>query len=346
LFSVKEIAERLGAKFKGNANLVITGIASLEVATETQLSFLANSKFRSQLNTTQAGCVLLSDKDADSYEGTCIMLDDPYLGYAKSAQILNSTPVPESGISDRAVIDKTAVIGSNVYIGPGCVLAKNVELGDDVILEANVCIGEGCKIGKGTRVFANVSIYYNVEIGESCLIHAGAVLGADGFGFANEDGEWVKIPQLGGVVLGNNVELGANACVDRGALIDTVVGDGVKLDNFCHIAHNVEIGKNVAMAAYAGVAGSTKVGDYSTFSGRTTILGHLDIAPGTHVTACSVINTSNKEPGVFSSGTGMQDNKSWRRNVARFRQLDDMAKQLKALEKQVERLSNENKDKE
>ena len=339
MFTVEKIAEQLKAEARGNTKLEISGVASLELADESQLSFLANSKLKDQLDTTLAGCVLLSEKEAQDYPNTCIIVGDPYLAYAKCAQWLDTTPVPSPSISEHAVIHLSAKLGKNVSIAAGCVIEEFAEIGDNVILGPNVTVGLGSTIGSNTRIFANVSIYHGVSIGQNCLIHSGAVLGADGFGFANEKGEWVKIPQLGGVEIGERVEIGANACVDRGALKNTIIGDGVKLDNFCHIAHNVVIGKNVAMAAYAGVAGSTKVGDYSTFSGRSTILGHLDIAAGTHVTACSVINKSNKEAGVFSSGTGMQDNKTWRKNVARFRQLDDMAKQIKHLEKQLKELS-------
>lgn len=343
-YSVAEIASLLNAEFFGDGSHQINGIASLEKAQKNELSFLSNSKFKAQLNTTLAGCVLLSELPKEAADQNYIILKDPYLGFAKVAQLLDSTPVPELVIHKKAEIHPSVVLGKNVSIAAGVVIEKNCVINNGVILAANTVVGEGTTIGENTRIFANVSIYHNVKIGESCLIHAGAVIGADGFGFANEKGEWIKIPQTGRVIIGNNVEIGANACIDRGALNDTIIGDGVKLDNLCHVAHNVELGKNVAMAAYAGVAGSTKVGDYCTFSGRSTILGHLEIAAGTHVTACSLINRSNKEPGVFSSGTGMQDNKSWRKNVARFRNLDEMAKQLKALEKKLQLMQGDNQE--
>ncbi|MCW8877704.1 MAG: UDP-3-O-(3-hydroxymyristoyl)glucosamine N-acyltransferase [Kangiellaceae bacterium] len=340
LYSVSDLAAYLKASYRGNGEHSISSIAPLDQASSHQISFLTSSKFKAQLDSSQAGCVLLCEDDASGYNGNCIVLDDPYLGFAKVAQLLDTTPVPELEINRTASIAISAKIAEDVCISPGCVIEDDVVIEQNVILGPNVVVGKGTTIGQGTRIFSNVSIYHNVQVGKSCLIHAGAVIGADGFGFANEKGEWVKIPQMGRVIIGDNVELGANTCVDRGALNDTILGDGVKLDNFCHIAHNVVLGKHVAMAAYAGVAGSTKVGDFCTFSGRSTILGHLEIAPGTHVTACSVINRSNKEAGVFSSGTGMQDNKAWRKNVARFRQLDDMAKQMKQLQKQIKELQN------
>jgi UDP-3-O-[3-hydroxymyristoyl] glucosamine N-acyltransferase len=337
-YSIAEIAKLLDAEFVGDGSHLISGVASLDNAQVTDISFLNNSKFKSQLNTTQAGCVLVSASEKELAATNVIILSDPYLGFARVAQLLDSTPIPKSAIHSTAQIDPDVKLGNNISVAAGVVIEEGCEIADNVIIGANTTIAQGCKIGENSRIYTNVSIYHFVTIGRSCLIHAGAVIGADGFGFANNKGEWVKIPQTGKVILGDNVEVGANTCIDRGALNNTIIGNGVKLDNLCHIAHNVELGAHVAMAAYAGVAGSSIIGDYATFSGRSTILGHLSIAAGTHVTACSLINRSNKEPGVFSSGTGMQDNKSWRKSVARFRQLDDMAKQIKALEKQLKLL--------
>lgn len=340
-FSIAEIAKKLNAEFSGDGAFLIDGIASLDKAGPSDISFLNNPKYKHQLDTTQAGCVLLSESMSKSSKSNCIILDDPYLGFARVAQLLDTTPVPSPGVHANAQIAASASLGKNVSIAAGCVIEEDCIIGDNVILAANVVIGKGSRIGSNSRIFANVTIYHYVYIGDWCLVHAGAVIGADGFGFANEKGKWVKIPQTGKVIIGDHVEVGANACIDRGALNDTIISDGVKLDNLCHIAHNVKLGANVAMAAYAGVAGSSVIGEYSTLSGRATILGHLEMAPGTHVTACSLINRSNKEPGVFSSGTGMQENKAWRKNVARFRQLDDMAKQIKLLEKQLKKLQGD-----
>ncbi len=339
-YSIAELARRLEAEFIGDGEHLIERVASLDKATSSDISFLNNPKYKSQLNTTQAGCVLLSESMQDIAQTNCIVIADPYLGFARIAQLLDTTPIPEAGIAKHSHIGENVQLGANVSIAPGCVVEDNCVIGDNVILGANVVVGTGSHIGAGSRIFANVTLYHYVYLGDQCIVHSGAVIGSDGFGFANNKGTWVKIPQTGKVIIGSQVEIGANACIDRGALNDTLIGDGVKLDNLCHIAHNVELGANVAMAAYAGVAGSTKVGDFCTFSGRSTILGHLDIAAGTHVTACSLINRSNQKPAVFSSGTGMQENKAWRKNVARFRQLDSMAKQLKALEKQIKNMQD------
>ncbi len=341
IYSVAELARLLGAEFIGDAEHKITGIASLDKAKKNEISFLSNPKFKSQLDTTLAGCVLLSKDHVGKVKNNAIFLTDPYLGFARVAQLLDSTPLPDIEIHPTAVVSPTAKIGRNVALGAGCVIERNVEIDDNVIVGANAVVGEGAKIGAHTRLWANVTVYHHVSIGKYCIIQSGAIIGSDGFGYANDKGEWVRIPQTGIVEIGDHVDIGANACIDRGALNNTIIGDGVKIDNLCHIAHNVVVGEHTAMAGFTGIAGSSTVGKYCTFSGRSSILGHLSIADKTHVTACSLINRSNKEPGVFSSGTGMQENKAWRKNVARFRQLDDMAKQLKKLEKEIKLLQGD-----
>ncbi|WP_444994616.1 UDP-3-O-(3-hydroxymyristoyl)glucosamine N-acyltransferase [Aliikangiella sp. IMCC44359] len=340
-FTVAEIARLLDAEFQGDGEHKILGIASLDKASSADISFLSNPKLKVQLNTTKAGCVLLSEDARDFASGNSIVVKDPYLGFARVAQLLDSTPVPNAGVHPSAQVSDSAQLGNNVSVGAGCVVEENVIIHDDVILGANTVVAKGAVVGAGSRLYSNVTVYHYVQIGKNCIVQSGAVIGSDGFGYANDKGIWVRIPQTGSVIMGDDVDIGANACIDRGALNDTIIGNGVKIDNLCHIAHNVVIGEHSAMAACSGVAGSTTIGKHCTFSGRSSILGHLSIADGTHVTACSLINRSNKEAGVFSSGTGMQDNKIWRKNVARFRQLDDMAKQLKKLEKELTKLKSE-----
>ena len=341
MYTVEQIARLLEAEYIGDGNHRITGLAPIDTAGPDEITFLSDPKYKSQLDTTQAGCVLVSAMLKDNLPTNGIILKDTYLGFAKVAQLLDSTPVPEKNIHPSAFVGEEVSIGQNVAIAPGCVIEDNVVIEDDVIIGANTVIGQGSVIGKNSRLFANVSIYHNVKIGEACVVQSGAIIGSDGFGYANEKGTWIRIPQTGGVVIGDYVDVGANACIDRGALKDTIIGNGVKIDNLCHIAHNVIVGEHTAMAGFTGIAGSATIGKHCTFSGRSSILGHLSIADGTHVTACSLINRSNKEAGVFSSGTGMQDNKTWRKNVARFRQLDDMAKQLKRLEKEFKKLQGD-----
>lgn len=341
-FSVRQIAQLLDAKFIGNGDDLIDSTASLDKAQKSDICFFNQTKYLDQLNTTSAGCVLLSAEVKHQSKANCVLVNDAYLAFAKVAQLLDSTPQPEAGIHPSVQIHASVQLGKNVAIAAGCVIEKNCIIGDQVSLAANVFVGQDSAIGARTKVYANVTFYHTVKIGEDCIFHAGAVIGSDGFGFANEKGRWVKIPQTGGLLIGNQVDIGANSCIDRGALNNTIIGDGVKIDNLCHIAHNVELGEHVAMAGFSAIAGSSKIGDYCTLSGRSSILGHLTIAPGTHITACSLINRSNKQAGVFSSGTGMQENKLWRKNVARFRQLDEMARKIKQLEKQLEKIQGDN----
>ncbi|MET1254721.1 UDP-3-O-(3-hydroxymyristoyl)glucosamine N-acyltransferase [Aliikangiella maris] len=343
VFTVAQIARLLDADFVGDGDYQIITLAPLDEAGEHDISFLSNPKLKEQLNTTQAGCVLLSHDVREHTLKNAIYVKDPYLGFAKVAQELDTTPKPLPGIAESAIINKNVTIEAGVSIGAGVVIEEGVFIGADSIIEANCVIGRQAKVGQKCRLYANVTVYHQVEIGDGCILQSGAIIGSDGFGYANEKGTWIRIPQTGRVILGKDVDVGANACIDRGALKDTIIGDGVKIDNLCHIAHNVVIGEHTAMAGFTGIAGSATIGHHCTFSGRSSILGHLSIAPGTHVTACSLINRSNKEPGVFSSGTGMQDNKTWRKNVARFRQLDEMAKQLKKLEKELSILKGETK---
>lgn len=339
--TVAEIANIVGGRVIGDKEIEIQRVSPLDQATKDDVSFLSNPKFEQQLDTTQAGCVLLSDSYTKQPSVTSVLCKDPYLAFALVAQALDKIPLPATHISPTATIHSSVVLGDNVKIAAGAVIEKNCQIGDNVCIGANSYLGEGGVIGDNSIVYANVSIYHGVHIGASCIVHSGVVIGCDGFGYANDAGQWVKIPQSGGVKIGDRVEIGANACIDRGALKDTIISSGVKIDNLCHIAHNVEVGENTAMAAFTGIAGSSKIGQSCTFSGRSSIIGHLDIAPGTHLTAGTLVNKSNETAGVFSSGTGAQDNKTWRKNVARFKQLDAMAKKLKVLEKQMSELKNE-----
>ncbi|MFT6733612.1 MAG: UDP-3-O-[3-hydroxymyristoyl] glucosamine N-acyltransferase [Polaribacter sp.] len=354
MLTLAEIANKVCGELVGDEAHLISKVSSLDIAKSTEISFLSNIKLESELNITQAGCVLvskayfkqhlsqklISDTSEninlhDNRRKNFIVCEDPYLAFALVSQLFDSTPKPAYGISDKANISDSAKIGDSVSIASGCSIGANVIVADNVSIGANVVIGEGVTIGANSIIYPLVSIYPNTSIGENCIFHSSCVIGSDGFGYANNKGLWVKIPQTGGVVIGNKVEVGANSCIDRGALRDTIIGDGVKIDNLCHIAHNVDVGENTAMAAFTGIAGSSTIGKNCTFSGRSSIIGHLSIADKTHLTAGTLVNKSNKEAGVFSSGTGAQDNKLWRKNVARFKQLDQLAKRIRFLEKQL-----------
>ena len=267
------------------------------------------------------------------------MLDNPYLGYAKLSQEFALIPY-FNGIDKTAQVHATATIGQGVKLAAGTVIGPYVSLGDNVSIGPNSVVGGHCSIGEHTHLAANVTLYHHIEIGHHCNIHSGAIIGADGFGFAKDGPEWVKIAQLGGVIIGDYVEVGAGTTIDRGALDNTIIGCGVKLDNQVQIAHNVELGDYTAIAGCTAIAGSTKLGKNCTIAGACGITGHLTLGDGVHVTAMSLVTHSISEPGAYSSGTGLDTNQKWRRNATRFKQLDQMAKRLKQLELEMTQLQN------
>jgi UDP-3-O-[3-hydroxymyristoyl] glucosamine N-acyltransferase len=341
-FTIGEIARHLNADFVGDQHFVVSGIADLNQAKPDQISFLSNPKFKSSLADSKAGALLLSPELESLWSKAAILVNNPYVAYAKVAQLFDSTPNYECEISSHAVVADSAQIGKNVAIAASVVIGENAIIEDGVQIGPGTVIGEGSHIKKLTKLWANVTVYHDIEIGEHCIIHSGTVIGSDGFGYANEAGQWIKIPQVGRVVIGDRVEIGANCAIDRGAINDTIIEDGVILDNMIHIAHNVKLGAGCAMAAFSGIAGSTELGKGVTISGSVAILGHLNIPDGTHITARSFVNKSLTEPGIYSSGTTLQTNKDWKKSLIRYRQLDDMAKKLKQLEKQMTQLQQGN----
>ncbi len=343
MLTLAKVADHIGGELVGDKEHLVCKVSSLDVAKNSEISFLSNIKFESELNTTQAGCVLVSrvfyaqSLSSVKLDNNFIICEDPYLAFALVGQLLDTTIKLAKGISKKINIEDSVQLGRAVSIACGCSIGEDVIIGDNVSIGANVVIGNGVKIGANSVIYPLVSIYPNTTIGENCILHSNCVIGSDGFGYANKQGEWIKIPQTGGVIIGNDVEVGANTCIDRGALKNTIIRDGVKIDNLCHIAHNVDVGENTAMAAFTGIAGSTTIGKNCTFSGRSSIIGHLNIADKTHLTAGTLVNKSNSEAGVFSSGTGAQENKQWRKNVARFKQLNELAKRIRSLEKQLQK---------
>lgn len=335
-FLLTDIARLLGANLVGG-DCQIKGLATLEQAQSGQLSFFANPRYLEQLKATKASAVLVSADFSQFAPCAALVLDNPYLGYAKASALFDQTADispgwgPGVSVAPSAVIDPSAQLSANVVVGEGSVVGENVFVGP------NTVIGRGCRLDDGVRLNANVTLYDDIKIGQNSLIHSGAVLGADGFGFAPDGRRWEKIHQLGGVTIGQNVEVGAGTTIDRGALSDTVIEDGVKLDNQIQIAHNVIIGDSTAIAGCTAVAGSTKIGAHCTIAGGVGIAGHLEIAAGTHVTAMSLISKSIEKAGAYSSGTGQMPYKQWKRSVVRFRQLDDLAKRIKSLEEKIEK---------
>ncbi|USD36765.1 MULTISPECIES: UDP-3-O-(3-hydroxymyristoyl)glucosamine N-acyltransferase [Ferrimonas] len=333
--TLTELASLVGATVKGDGNKEVARVATLDNAGPDHISFLANSKYRKQLDHTAAGAVILSEADSDAYSGNALIAANPYVCFARIAQILDTTPMAADCVHPSAVIDASARLGTNVTVAANAVIEADAVIGDNVQIGAGSVVGRGAHIGQGTRLWANVTLYHGVELGQDCIIHSGAVIGSDGFGYANEAGQWIKIPQVGSVRIGNRVEIGSNTSIDRGAIDDTVIEDGVIIDNLCQIAHNDIIGAHTAIAGCSVIAGSTKIGRHCIIGGNSAIAGHIELADGVQITGMSRVSKGLREAGVYSSGSPIQDNKSWRRNSVRMRQLDDMHQRLRELEKQL-----------
>ena len=332
-FRLEQLAEQLGATLYGDGELIITGVASMKSATQGQITFLSDKKFQNNLSCCDASAVVMTEDSLKYWSGAALIVKDPYLCYAKLAQILDTTPLPAKDIADSAVIDSTAQLGNNVAIGANAVIESGVVLGDNCIIGAGCFIGKDTIIGAGTKLWSNISIYHNCVVGENCLIQSGTVIGADGFGYANDKGKWIKIPQLGRVVIGNNVEIGASTTIDRGALDDTVIGNGVIIDNQCQIAHNDIIGDHTAVAGGVIMAGSLTIGRHCLIGGASVINGHMEICDQVTVTGMGMVMRPITEPGVYSSGIPLQQNKVWRKTASLVLHIDEMNKRLKALEK-------------
>ncbi|CAH9052439.1 UDP-3-O-(3-hydroxymyristoyl)glucosamine N-acyltransferase [Pseudoalteromonas holothuriae] len=337
-YSLAQLAASIDALLVGDGESQIEKISTLTQATDKDISFLANSKYRTQLATTNAGAVILSDSDAEHFNGNKLVVKDPYIAYAKLAQLMDTTPRAATGIHPNAVVHPTVKLGNNVAIAANAVIEANAVLGDNVQIGAGCFVGDSTTIGDNTKLWANVSVYHEVEIGHNCLFQSGAVIGSDGFGYANQSGNWIKIPQVGRVIIGDSVEVGANTVIDRGALDDTIIHNNVILDNLIQIAHNVEIGEGTAIAGASVVAGSTKIGKNCQIAGLVGINGHMEICDGVMITGMTMITKSITSAGVYSSGVPHSTNKEWRRNMAHLRNLTDFKQRLKALESLTQKL--------
>lgn len=340
-YTLAEIAVHINAKLvmaKTSECLVtsssISSLATLANAKSGQVAFLANSKYISQLCATQASAVIVSPEVLPQCPVNALVMDNPYMGYALLANLLDTTPAVANGIHQSAVIANDVSLGDNVSIGANTVIESGVHLDDNVSIGAGCFIGENVSIGKGTTLWSNISIYHHVIIGEACLIQANTVVGSDGFGYApvNEQYKWHKIPQLGSVVIGDHVEIGASTTIDRGALENTIIKDGVILDNQIQIAHNVIIGENTAMAACSVIAGSTIIGKNCTIAGLVGINGHINITDNCVFTAMAMVTKDITNSGVYSSGMPAALNKEWHKTNARIKRLDSLTKRVKELE--------------
>jgi UDP-3-O-[3-hydroxymyristoyl] glucosamine N-acyltransferase len=321
-FSLGELAVRFGLGLQGEPGLRVSRVATLSHAGSGALSFLANSRYRKQLDSTHATAVLLGPENAEGCPVAALIDPNPYLAYARIADLLHPPRRDAAGIHASAVVSGGARIAASATVGPLCVIEDEVEIGDRVFVGPGSVVQRGARIGADTHLIARVSVCAGVRIGQRCVLHPGAVVGADGFGFASDAGAWVKVPQVGSVQIGDDVEIGANTSIDRGAIDDTVVEHGVKLDNQIQVGHNVTIGAHTAIAGCVGISGSTTIGRRCMIGGGVGIAGHLTIADDVVVTGCSLVSASIKVPGSYSSGMPTVETRRWRRMVAHLRRLD------------------------
>jgi UDP-3-O-[3-hydroxymyristoyl] glucosamine N-acyltransferase len=316
-----QLIAALGGTLEGDAAQIIDALAPLESAGPQDLSFLSNPRYQQQLAASQAACVIVApaQREAALARGACVVADDPYVYFARATQLWKKhhCPAVSAGIHPSAVVDATAVIDPSASIGPLCVVERGAHIGAGTVLKSRVTVGEDCRIGA------------------RCLLHSGVVIGADGFGFAQHQGAWVKIEQLGAVRIGDDVEIGANTCVDRGALQDTVIEDGVKLDNLVQIGHNVRVGRHSAMAGCVGVAGSAQIGAHCTLGGGAIVLGHLVMADNVHISAATVVTRSLTRPGHYTGMFPIDDNARWEKNAATLKQLHSLRERIKSLEQSL-----------
>ncbi len=331
--TLAELATITDGEIFGDDSLSVNRVAPMDKAQEGDVTFLSNPKYAKYLSECKATVIMVKAEHKEQCTGNVLVVADPYVAFARVVQAMDTTPKPAEDIAPSAVIAADVKMGQNVSVGANAVIETGVELGDNVCIGAGCFIGKNARLGNNTRLWANVTIYHDVSLGQDCLVQSGTVIGSDGFGYANEKGEWIKIPQLGSVRIGNRVEIGACTTIDRGALEDTVIEDNVILDNQIQIAHNVQIGYGTVMPGGTIVAGSTTIGKYCQIGGGSAINGHITIADGVAITGMSMVMRSIEEKGVYSSGIPLQKNKEWRKTAARVHRIDEMNNRLKAVEK-------------
>ena len=334
--TLNELATALGLELRSSkaaASARIEGLAALAAAGPGQISFYQNPRYHADLRNTNAAAVILRPEHAGDCPVACLISNNPYLSYAQASHLFDRRPREPGAIHASANVDTSAHVGAGVSIAANVVIGAGTRIGAGTVIGANCVIGADCSIGADCRLYPNVSLYHAVVLGERCIVHSAAVIGSDGFGFAKAGVQHHKIAQLGAVVIGNDVEIGAGTCIDRGALDNTVIEDGVKIDNQVQIAHNVHIGSNTVICGCSAIAGSSEIGKNCTIAGAVGVINHVKICDDVTVTAMSLVNQDISKPGVYSSGTGLDASGNWRRNIVRFRQLDDIWRRLLRLEK-------------
>ncbi|MEP5567962.1 MAG: UDP-3-O-(3-hydroxymyristoyl)glucosamine N-acyltransferase [Halioglobus sp.] len=333
MITLGELAQTFHLELSGDAQLSVSGLATLTGAGPDQVSFLSSKKHLSQLAGTKAAAVIIHPDLAAQCPVATLATDDPYLTFARMTSIFDQSPKASRGAHPSAVVSSDAEVAAGVCIAANAVVEAGAIIGEGAIIGANVYIGANSRVGAGTCLNPGVVIYHDVWLGARCIVHGQTVLGSDGFGFAPGPNGWEKIHQLGGLRIGDDVEIGSCTTIDRGALEHTVIEDGVIIDNQVHIAHNCRIGKNTAIAGCTGMAGSTIIGANCTLAGAIALAGHIEICDNVHITGMSMVTRSITEPGVYSSGVPMAPNREWRKNAVRFSQLESIHKRLVALEK-------------
>lgn len=334
--TLAELAGRINAELRGDGDIVVSSVATLQQAGAGQLGFLANPKYRRQLATTRASAVILAEKDARFCPVPVLVTDNPYAGYALAAALLHPRRSPKAGIHPSAAINASAQVDKSARVDAFCVIRAGARIGPRVHIGPGSVIGEKVTVGAESRLVARVTVLAHARIGERVLLHPGVVIGSDGFGMAEVDGQWRKVPQLGSVRIGDDVEIGANSTVDRGALDDTVIENGVKIDNQVQIAHNVFIGAHTAIAGCVGISGSARIGRHCTLAGGVGVVGHIEIADHVHITGMSMVTRSIHRPGSWSAGTPLMETSRWRRSAVLMKQLDKLARRVAELEKNME----------
>jgi len=337
-YRLEDIVTRFGGRVLGNAGVLISQIATLDSAKADQIAFLANSKYRAQLDTTHAGAIILGVADAEATTLPRIVCENPYAYFAKLSAFLNPLPQVVAGIHPSAVVGDGVIISPSAQIDAHVVIGEGAKIGANSVIMAGCNIGAGVVIGENARLYPRVVVYHDCVLGNNLIAHSGVVIGADGFGIAMDEGRWLKIPQIGRVVIGNDVEIGANTTIDRGALDDTVIEDDVKLDNQIQIAHNVRIGAHTAIAGCVGIAGSTSIGRYCRIGGSAGILGHLQIADYVEISSFTLVGKSIRERGSYCGIFPFSTTQAWRKNAAHVRHLDEMADRIKQLAQEIETL--------
>lgn len=342
--TVAQIVESLGGELRGEPAKEVTSIQSLADAGPNDISFISHVRYQSQLSSTQAGCLIVSPElaDAASARGVSIVTPEPYLYYAKLSQWWRQqlSGEPLKGRHPSACVDPKARVAPDAWVGPFAVIEAGAEVQSGAQVGAHAFVGQGAVIGANSLLHARVTVHRGCSLGARCIVHSGAVIGADGFGFAPSQGRWEKIEQLGAVRIADDCEIGANTCIDRGALADTVLACGVKLDNLVQVGHNVQIGEHSALAGCAGVAGSAVIGAHCTVGGGAVVLGHLSVVDHVHVSAASVVTRSIKQPGQYSGFFPIDENARWEKNAATIKQLHQIRERLRALEGQLSRYNN------